>query len=222
MALIAPSILSADVLALCEQISIVENSGADLIHIDVMDGHFVPNLTFGPFMVEAVKRITELPLDCHLMIENADAYIPQFAKAGARIITVHQESCTHLHRTLQLIRSLKVKTGIALNPATPVESILPVLDMADLVLVMSVNPGFGGQKFIPSAVKKIAQLAELKKARGLKFAIEVDGGINARTADRVLKAGAEILVAGNAIFGQPDIAAACGNLKALAGADGAK
>ncbi|MEO3947529.1 ribulose-phosphate 3-epimerase [Gorillibacterium sp. CAU 1737] len=202
---IAPSILSADFSRLGDEIREAEQSGADWIHIDIMDGHFVPNLTFGPGIVKAIRPLTKLPFDVHLMIENADAYIPEFAKAGADYITVHAEACTHLNRTLQLIRDHGVKPGVVLNPATPIEWIQHVLADVELVLLMTVNPGFGGQSFLPSVVPKIKQLRERLDAQGLSHVhIEVDGGITAETARIVSEAGADVLVAGNAVFGQAD------------------
>ncbi len=206
---LAPSILSADLLKLEEQIKIVESNGADFIHVDVMDGHFVPNITFGPVIVKTLKKITRLPLDVHLMIENADRYVEEFAKAGASYITVHQEALYHLHRALQQIRDAGAKPGISLNPATDISSVLPVLGEVDMILLMTVNPGFGGQKFLPFVLDKIKALAEIKQEMAYDFMIEVDGGIDSEIAGQVLDAGAEILVAGNAIFGQPDIAGAC-------------
>ncbi len=211
--LLAPSVLSADVLKLKEQVGIVEKNGADWIHVDVMDGHFVPNITFGPFMVRALKNITGLPLDVHLMIESPERYIAEFTTAGADYITVHQEACVHLHRTMQVIKNEGAKAGVTINPATALETIIPALPFADLVLIMSVNPGFGGQQFIPEVVDKIGRLARIKKEKNYSFLIEVDGGINEETGKQVLSAGAEVLVAGNAVFGQSDISAACREMK---------
>lgn len=206
---IAPSILSADFSRLGDEIREAEQSGADWIHIDIMDGHFVPNLTFGPGIVKAIRPLTKLPFDVHLMIENADAYIPDFAKAGADYITVHAEACTHLNRTLQLIRDHGVKPGVVLNPATPIEWIQHVLADVELVLLMTVNPGFGGQSFLPSVVPKIKELRQRLDAQGLSHVhIEVDGGVTAETARIVSDAGADVLVAGNAVFGQADRAEA--------------
>ncbi len=201
---IAPSILSADFANLGKDILDVEQGGADYIHIDVMDGHFVPNITIGPLIVEAVRPITKLPLDVHLMIENPDAYIVDFARAGADIISVHVEACRHLHRTIQHIKSQGVKAGVVINPATPVESIIPILNDVDLVLLMTVNPGFGGQAFIQDVLPKIKQLASLVKERGLSIDIEVDGGVNPETAKLCVKAGANVLVAGSAIYNKED------------------
>ena len=199
---IAPSILSADFSKLGEEIKDVEKGGADYIHVDVMDGHFVPNITIGPLIVEAIRPITSLPLDVHLMIENPDNYIPTFAQAGADIITVHVEACPHLHRTIQLIKSHGIKAGIVLNPHTPVSVIEHVLEDIDMVLLMTVNPGFGGQKFIHSVLPKIKQVADMVKERNLEVEIEVDGGVNAETARLCVEAGANVLVAGSAVYNQ--------------------
>ncbi|EJR66589.1 ribulose-phosphate 3-epimerase [Bacillus cereus VD115] len=201
---IAPSILSADFSKLGEEIKDVEKGGADYIHVDVMDGHFVPNITIGPLIVEAIRPITSLPLDVHLMIANPDNYIPTFAKAGADIITVHVEACPHLHRTIQLIKSHGIKAGVVLNPHTPVSVIEHVLEDIDMVLLMTVNPGFGGQKFIHSVLPKIKQVAEMVKERNLEVEIEVDGGVNAETARLCVEAGANVLVAGSAVYNQKD------------------
>ncbi len=213
---IAPSILSADLLHLEEQIKSVEERGADFVHVDIMDGHFVPNITFGPVIVSTLKRVTNLPLDVHLMINNVDQYIPQFAKAGADIITIHQEAGPHLHRSLQLIKDLNIKAGVSLNPATEISTIITMLPEVDLVLLMSVNPGFGGQRYISAVNDKLRQLSAIKKEKHYSFLIEVDGGINAGTIREAVGAGAEVLVAGNAIFAQPDPGAACENLKKIA------
>lgn len=186
---IAPSILSADFSKLGEEIKDVEKGGADYIHVDVMDGHFVPNITIGPLIVEAIRPITSLPLDVHLMIENPDNYIPTFAQAGADIITVHVEACPHLHRTIQLIKSHGIKAGVVLNPHTPVSVIEHVLEDIDMVLLMTVNPGFGGQKFIHSVLPKIKQVADMVKERNLEVEIEVDGGVNAETARLCVEGG---------------------------------
>lgn len=209
MVKIAPSILSADFARLGEEIRDVERGGADWIHVDVMDGHFVPNITIGPLIVDAIRPVTQLPLDVHLMIEEPDRYIPQFAKSGADWITVHQEACRHLHRTVYLIKEQGVKAGVVLNPATPLVTIESLLPDLDIVLLMTVNPGFGGQKFIQQVVPKIRELRRMLDERGLGHVeIEVDGGVNAETARLCTEAGATVLVAGNAVFGQADRAAA--------------
>ncbi|MFC2950154.1 ribulose-phosphate 3-epimerase [Virgibacillus sediminis] len=200
MTKIAPSILSADFSKLGEEIKNVEKGGADYIHVDVMDGHFVPNITIGPLVVEAIKPVTDLPLDVHLMIQNPDAYISAFAEAGASIITIHQEAAVHLHRSIQQIKDHGAKAGVVINPATPVEMLLPILEEVDLVLIMTVNPGFGGQSFINSMVGKIEQLAKWRQDKNLSFEIEVDGGVNVHTARKCAQAGADVLVAGSAIF----------------------
>jgi ribulose-phosphate 3-epimerase len=201
---LAPSILSADFARLAEQVHSAEEGGAALIHVDVMDGHFVPNLTIGPPVVKSLRKATELPLDCHLMIENPDEFIPEFADAGANWISVHQEACVHLDRTLHLIKSRGLRAGVVLNPATPVETLSEVLDLVDYVLVMSVNPGFGAQKFIPNSLRKMMKLAGLRMERRLNYRIEVDGGVALDTVGDIVHAGAEILVAGNAVFGNGD------------------
>jgi ribulose-phosphate 3-epimerase len=201
---LAPSILAADFARLAEQIRGAEAGGATVIHVDVMDGHFVPNLTVGPPLVRSLRKATELPLDCHLMIENPDQFIPEFAEAGADWISVHQEACVHLNRTLHLIKSHDCLAGVVINPATPVETLTEVLSIVDYVLVMSVNPGFGAQQFIPETVHNIRKLAELRSQRRLNYRLEVDGGIALGTVTEVVRAGAEILVAGNAVFGQGD------------------
>ena len=201
---LALSILSADFARLADEVRSATEGGGTVIHVDVMDGHFVPNITIGPPVVKSLRKATDLPLDCHLMIENPDQYIPEFVEAGADWISVHQEACRHLNRTLHLIRSHGAVAGVVINPATPVETLSEVLDIVDYVLVMSVNPGFGGQKFIPGAVHKIRRLADLRAQRGLNYRIEVDGGIALDTVADVVRAGAEILVAGNAVFGQGD------------------
>ena len=201
---LAPSILSADFARLAEQVRAASEGGGTVIHVDVMDGHFVPNLTVGPPLVKSLRKATKLPLDCHLMIENPDQFIAEFVEAGADWISVHQEACRHLNRTLHLIRSHDALAGVVINPATPVETLSEVLEIVDYVLVMSVNPGFGGQKFIPETVRKIRRLADLRSQRGLNYRIEVDGGIGLDTVAEVVRAGAEILVAGNAVFGQGD------------------
>jgi ribulose-phosphate 3-epimerase len=213
MVKIAPSILSADFSKLGKEITDVEQGGADLIHVDVMDGHFVPNITIGPLVVDAIRPITELPLDVHLMIENPDQYVDAFAKAGADYITVHVEACRHLHRTIHQIKELGVKPGVVLNPATPVESILPIIDDVDMVLLMTVNPGFGGQKFIHSVLPKIRQVKDLALSRNLDLEIEVDGGVNEATAKLCIEAGASVLVAGSAVYNKKDRGQAIAALK---------
>ncbi len=213
---IAPSILSADLLQLKTQVEMLAENGADFIHVDVMDGHFVPNLTFGPNMVKALKRITSLSLDVHLMISNPDLYIEDYARAGADILTVHQEACTHLHRTLQSIHQQGIKAGVSLNPATSLSSIENILDDIDLLLIMTVNPGFGGQKFIPQGLKKIAQARKMIDTTGKDTLLEVDGGVDNSTVESIVQSGANVLVSGSAIFGQPDIVAAMQELKAKA------
>lgn len=209
---IAPSILSADFANLGSEIKEVEDGGADYIHVDVMDGHFVPNITIGPLIVDAIKPITNLPLDVHLMIENPDQYIPAFATAGAEIISVHQEACPHLHRTIQLIKNNGVKAGVVINPATPSIMIKDILSDVDLVLVMTVNPGFGGQSFIEGTVDKIKQIATWRHEQNLSFEIEVDGGVNVDTARLCTEAGADVLVAGSAVFNEADRAQAIKNI----------
>ena len=201
---LAPSILSVDFGHLAEQVGRAQEGGASVVHVDVMDGHFVPNLTLGPPIVKSLRKATKLPLDCHLMIDNPDEFIPAFADAGADWISVHQEATVHLNRTLQHIRDHGVRAGVVINPATPVETLTEVLDMVDYVLVMSVNPGFGGQKFLPNSIHKVRHLAEIRSQRGLNYRIEVDGGIALDTVAEVVRAGAEILVAGNAVFGKGD------------------
>lgn len=210
---IAPSILSADFSRLGEEICAVDQAGADYIHVDVMDGHFVPNITIGPLVVDALRKVTGKPLDVHLMIENPDLYIPEFARAGADIITVHQEAVPHLHRTVQLIKSLGKKAGVSLNPATPVETLDVILDELDLVLIMSVNPGFGGQSFIPSALDKIRALRRRIAQRGLATELEVDGGVKVDNIGEVVAAGADVVVAGSAIFNTDDYAATIRSLR---------
>ena len=197
---IAPSILSADFAALGDEVRAVTRAGADYIHIDVMDGHFVPNITIGPDVVKALRKSSRKPFDVHLMISPVDSYVPAFADAGSDIITVHQEAGPHLHRTLQLVKSLGKKAGVSINPATPATAVFEVLDTVDLVLVMSVNPGFGGQKFIPSSLDKIATLREAIDSTGRDIDLEVDGGVDPTTAKKVVAAGADVLVAGSATF----------------------
>jgi len=189
---------------LADQVRAATEGGGTLVHVDIMDGHFVPNITIGPPVVKSLRRVTALPLDCHLMIENPDQYIADFVEAGADWISVHQEACRHLNRTLQHVKESGAQAGVVINPATPIETLVEVLDIVDYVLVMSVNPGFGGQKFIPGAVHKIRRLSEMRASRRLQFRIEVDGGIGLDTVAEVVRAGAEILVAGNAVFGKGD------------------
>jgi len=200
MKLIAPSILSADFLKLGDEITTIGNSGADLLHIDIMDGHFVPNITIGPFIVESIKKVSTIPLDVHLMIENPDKYIKDFVDAGADWITIHSEACTHIDRTLSYIKSFNIKAGISFNPATNFNGIEYYFDKLDFVLLMSVNPGFGGQKFIPSTLNKISQLKNLFKENGLEIPIEIDGGIKIDNIKEISSAGADIFVSGTGIF----------------------
>ena len=197
-----PSILSADFARLADEIAAAERGGGTVIHVDVMDGHFVPNITLGPPVVASIRKHTKLPLDCHLMIENPDEFIPAFADAGADWVSVHYEACRHLHRTLELIEQHGMKPAVVLNPATRVELILDILPMLHHVLIMSVNPGFGGQKFIEFSLDKLRRLVQLREELGLAFRIEVDGGVAHHTVERVVQAGAELLVAGNAVFGE--------------------
>ena len=201
---ISPSILSADFSRLGDEIRAIDVGGADYIHVDVMDGHFVPNITIGPLVIEAVRKVTAKPLDVHLMIENPDRYILDFAKAGADLITVHQEAVPHLHRTIQLIKSLGKKAGVSINPATPVSTLEVILDDLDLVLLMSVNPGFGGQSFIPATLAKIRALRQRIAERGLSIEIEIDGGVKADNIGEIAAAGADVFVAGSAVFSTPD------------------
>lgn len=210
---VAPSILSADFAKLGEEIKDVEQGGADYIHVDVMDGHFVPNITIGPLIVDAIRPITDLPLDVHLMIENPDQYIEVFVEAGANIISVHVETCRHLHRTIQNIKNHGVKAGVVLNPATPVESIQHIIQDVDMVLLMSVNPGFGGQKFIDAVVPKIKQVSEMVRSIGKDIEIEVDGGVNPETAKICLDSGANVLVAGSAVFSKKNRKEAIANIR---------
>jgi ribulose-phosphate 3-epimerase len=213
MVKIAPSILSADFSKLGDEIKAVEDAGADWIHVDVMDGNFVPNITIGPLVVESIRNVTSLPLDVHLMIENADQYIKDFASAGADILTVHVEACPHLNRTLQLIQEQEVRSGVVLNPATPLSSIEEVLHDIDMVLLMSVNPGFGGQKFIPSAIDKIHNLSDIMTHYDQEFELEVDGGIKPENVADIKAAGATVLVAGTAIFKAKDYKKAIDELR---------
>ena len=201
---LAPSILSADFAHLGDEVARATAGGAALIHVDIMDGHFVPNITIGPPVVKSLRKATQLPLDCHLMIENPDQYIPDFAAAGADWISVHQEACRHLNRTLHLIKDHGCLAGAVINPATPVDTLREVLGIVDYVLVMSVNPGFGGQKFIAETLHKVRKLAEIRSERGYSYRIEIDGGVALDTVSDIVRAGAEILVAGNAVFGKGD------------------
>jgi ribulose-phosphate 3-epimerase len=212
--LIAPSILAADFARLAEEVAAVERAGADLLHIDVMDGHFVPNLTIGPPIVAALRKVTKLPLDVHLMITNADAFIAEFAEAGADYLTVHVEACPHLHRTVQLIKEHGVKAGVTLNPATSLSTIEEILPDIDLVLIMSVNPGFGGQTFIASCLKKTASARTMIDRIGSHALLEVDGGVKIDNVSQILAAGADILVAGSAIFSSRDYAATIAAMRA--------
>lgn len=210
---IAPSILSADFSRLGEEIAAIEAGGADYVHIDVMDGHFVPNITIGPLIVEAVRRVTKLPLDVHLMIAEPDRYIASFAEAGADIIVVHAEATNHLHRTVQLIKSLGKRAGVSLNPATPLSVLDYVLEDLDLVLLMTVNPGFGGQSFIDACIPKIQALRGILDRRGVEAELEVDGGVKTDNIARIAHAGADVFVAGSAVFQSPDYAATIAELK---------
>jgi ribulose-phosphate 3-epimerase len=201
---LAPSILSADFARLAEDANAAIRGGGTVLHVDVMDGHFVPNITIGPPVVKCLRKAVDVPLDCHLMIENPDEYVPAFVDAGADWISVHQEATRHLNRSLELIRSCGARVGVVINPATPVQTLGEVLDIVDHVLVMSVNPGFGGQKFIPGALEKIRKLATMRAAKGVDFRIEIDGGIDLQTIGPAVRAGAEILVVGSHIFGHGD------------------
>ncbi len=198
---IAPSILSADFARLADDANAAIAGGARVLHVDIMDGHFVPNITIGPPVVASLRKAIDVPLDCHLMIENPDEYIPAFVDAGANWISVHQESTRHLNRSLELVRSLGARVGVVLNPATPVQTLGDVLDIVDYVLIMSVNPGFGGQKFIPNSLEKVRKLATMRAARGLDFRIEIDGGVSLETIGPIVRAGGQILVAGSHVFG---------------------
>jgi ribulose-phosphate 3-epimerase len=215
MKLIAPSILSADFTNLSQQIRNVEIGGADWIHCDIMDGHFVPNITFGSILVKAARRCTHLPLDVHLMIENADDYLEDFIIAGANYITVHQEAVIHLNRTVNRIKELGAKAGICINPSTPVDTLRNTAEFADLILIMSVNPGFGGQSFIPNSLKKVKELVKLREELKANFLIEIDGGMSKETISDAAKAGVEVFVAGSAIFNTDNISAATAELKFL-------
>lgn len=215
MKLLAPSILSADFTNLSQQIRLVEIAGADWIHCDVMDGHFVPNITFGPFIVEAVNRVTNLPLDVHLMIKNPELYVKDFVDAGADYISVHFEAVVHLNRLVNQIKELGAKAGVVINPSTPVNSIRDVAEYIDLLLIMTVNPGFGGQKFIPNSIRRIHEAVELREKFRAKFLIEVDGGINTQNIKTISDAGVDVFVAGASIFKADNISAATTELKNL-------
>ena len=215
MKILAPSILSADLSNLAQQIRLVEMSGADWIHCDIMDGHFVPNITFGPVLVQAVKKCTKLPIDVHLMIENPDKFLDDFRKAGADIISVHFEEVIHLNRTINRIKELGAKAGVVINPSTPVSSLKDIAEYIDLLLIMTVNPGFGGQSFISNSERRIAEAVELRKSLNAKFLIEVDGGIYSKTIKSVLKAGCDVFVAGSSIFHSDNISASTTELKNL-------
>jgi ribulose-phosphate 3-epimerase len=215
MALIAPSILSADLSRLEQQIRFVEIGGADWIHCDIMDGHFVPNITFGPVLVKAVRKSTKLPVDVHLMIENPDRHLEDFKKAGADHILVHQEEVIHLNRTINKIKELGMKAGVVINPATPVQTLRDIAEYIDILLIMSVNPGFGGQSFIPNSIRKIKEVVELRKEFNADFKIEIDGGIDKNTIIPAAKAGVDVFVAGSSIFKSDNITAAAAELKNL-------
>ncbi len=212
---LAPSLLSANFARLEDEIKKVERGGADWLHVDVMDGHFVPNITIGPPVIRSIRRVSALPLDVHLMIENADRYLEDFAAAGADIITVHWEGCTHIHRSVTRRKELGKKAGISLNPATPADVLKYMLAEVDLVLVMSVNPGFGGQRFIPSALEKIEYISRLKEEGGYGFEIEVDGGVSADNAEKLVRAGATVLVAGSAVYDTPSTELSVRRLKQI-------
>ncbi len=215
---IAPSILSADFGRLAEEVRAVEAAGADVIHVDVMDGRFVPNITIGPLVVEAVRKVTKLPIDAHLMIVEPERYVEAFAKAGADLVSVHAEVSPHLHRTLQAIRAAGARPAVALNPSTPLSAVEWVLGDCEMVLLMTVNPGFGGQRYIEACTEKVRQLRAMADARGQPLEIEVDGGIKAETVGRVAAAGANVFVAGTAVFGAPDYRAAIAEIRRAAGA----
>jgi len=215
MKLLAPSILSADLSNLAQQIRLVEMSGADWIHCDIMDGHFVPNITFGPVIVKAAKKCTKLPIDVHLMIKNPDNYLEDFRNSGADIISVHFEEVVHLNRTINRIKELGAKAGVVINPSTPVSSLKDIAEYIDLLLIMTVNPGFGGQSFISNSERRISQAVDLRKSLNANFLIEVDGGINSKTIKSVLKAGCDVFVAGSSIFHTDNISAATAELKNL-------
>jgi len=209
---IAPSILSADFMKLAQEVELVAKGGAHALHVDIMDGHFVPNITIGPLVVQSLKNVARLPLDVHLMIENPDKYIPNFIRAGADRLAVHLEASPHLHRTISMIKSAGVKVGVALNPSTPVGQLGEILHKLDFVVIMSVNPGFGGQEFIPESLDKIRRLSNVIRSRGLKVVIEVDGGVSVNNAAKLVRAGARILVAGSSVFGRANPEKAVKNL----------
>jgi ribulose-phosphate 3-epimerase len=213
MKIIAPSVLASDFSNLTQQIRYVEMGGADWIHCDIMDGKFVPNITFGPIIVNAINGITNLPLDVHLMIEDPDKYIPDFIKSGADIITVHQEEVKHLNRTVALIKDLGAKAGVAINPATPVSTLTEIIEYVDMILIMSVNPGFGGQSFIENSLNKISELKNIRDEKGLKFIIQVDGGINKSNIRQISERGCDAFVAGSSIFKSDNITGATIELK---------
>lgn len=215
MKLLAPSLLASDFSNLENQIKLAEAGGSDWIHCDIMDGHFVPNITFGPLLVKAAKKCTKLPLDVHLMISDPDKFAEDFVKSGADLVTIHQEAVIHLHRSICHIKSLGVKVGVALNPSTPFSLLYEVIDMIDLVLVMSVNPGFGGQSFIKKSLEKVALAAKFREENKLSYLIEVDGGINSKTIKSVSEAGCNVFVAGSSVFNSPDISASAAELKKL-------
>lgn len=213
MAKLAPSILAADLSNLSQQIRMVEIAGADWIHCDIMDGHFVPNISFGPIIVKAARKSTSLPVDVHLMIENPDKYLESFVKAGANLLTVHQEAVIHLNRTITRIKELGIKAGVAINPSTPVESLKEIFEFIDLVLIMSVNPGFGGQVFIQNSLRKVREAVEFRNKLKANFLIEIDGGIDNRTIKPALDAGCDVFVAGSSIFNTDNISASATELK---------
>lgn len=213
---IAPSLLAADFARLGAQVEAVKRGGASMVHVDVMDGRFVPNITIGPPVVRSLRAATDLCLDCHLMIEEPDRFVPEFIEAGARMVSVHQEACPHLDRSLRLIREHGALAGVVINPATPVHTLDDVLDLTDFVLVMSVNPGFGGQRFLPYTLGKIRRLDQTRRDRGLKFRIEIDGGVTLENLPRIVQAGCDIVVAGSSIFGTPDPAGAVDGMRRAA------